>query len=100
MPTVTAMANDRMKYAAGVTPRVSNPGVTIDLATNAAIGCVAQVLTRPRPSNPRATGTPATAVLVAHHRTGPTDWVSARMCVPCSYSRANSGPPANAPSNG
>ena len=51
MPTVTAMANARMKYAAGVMPRVSNPGVTIDLATNAAIGCMAQVLTKPRASN-------------------------------------------------
>jgi len=86
-----------MKYAAGVIPRVSKPGVIIDLATNAAVGCIAQVLTRPRASNASAGGTPAAPAFVAHRRSGPTDWVSTRIWVPCFVDPNSAGPISSGP---
>ncbi|MGI5186261.1 hypothetical protein ACQEVZ_59460 [Dactylosporangium sp. CA-152071] len=57
-----------------------------------------QVATSPSSAVPARTGTAAMSSFVEHQRIRPTDWVSAKMWVPCSNSRAKSGAPANMPS--
>lgn len=77
IPAVTAIEKARTKYAAGVIPRVSNPGGSISQPMESTIGASAQRFTEPNASIAVATGAPANTILTAHHLTSPTDWVRA-----------------------